>query len=116
MAEAFAKRHGINAVSAGTQPSTAIDPMVVKAMKEKGIAFSDARPKALTSTMIEDADLVVTMGCSVEKVCPAPMIAKMQKKLLDWDLEDPKGKSVQVVRQIRDEIERKVTELLGNNP
>jgi protein-tyrosine-phosphatase len=115
MAEAFAKRHGINAVSAGTQPSTAIDPMVVKAMKEKGIAFSDARPKALTSTMIEDADLVVTMGCSVEKVCPAPMIAKMQK-LLDWDLEDPKGKSVQVVRQIRDEIERKVTELVGNNP
>ena len=116
MAEAFAKRHGINAVSAGTQPSTAIDQMVVKAMKEKGIAFSDARPKALTSTMIEDADLVVTMGCSVEKVCPAPMIAKMQKKLLDWDLEDPKGKSVQVVRQIRDEIERKVTELVGNNP
>jgi len=116
MAEAFAKRHGINAMSAGTQPSTAIDPMVVKAMKEKGIAISDARPKALTSTMIEDADLVVTMGCSAEKVCPAPMIAKMQKKLLDWDLEDPKCKSVQVVRQIRDEIERKVTELAGNNP
>ncbi|MGA2461147.1 MAG: arsenate reductase ArsC [Candidatus Bathyarchaeia archaeon] len=116
MAEAFAKRHGINAVSAGTQPSTAIDQMVVIAMKEKGIAFSDARPKALTSAMIEDADLVVTMGCSVEKVCPAPMIAKMQKKILDWDLEDPKGKSVQVVRQIRDEIERKVTELVGNNP
>ena len=50
------------------------------------------------------------MGCSVEKVCPAPMIARMQKKLVDWKLEDPKGKSIEDVRKIRDEIERRVVE------
>jgi arsenate reductase len=116
MAEAFAKRQGLRAVSAGTQPSAEVDPVVVRAMKEKGIGMPDAKPKILTSAMIEDADLVVTMGCSVEKVCPAPMIATMQKKLLDWGLEDPKGKPLEVVRQIRDEIERKVAELVENNP
>jgi len=61
--------------------------------------------------MVNEADLVVTMGCSVEEVCPAPIIAKMQKKLVDWNLEDPKGKPIEKVRQIRDEIERKVAEL-----
>ena len=61
--------------------------------------------------MIDQADLVVTMGCSVEKVCPRPMLEKMNKKLVDWALEDPKGKSLPEVRRIRNEIERRVEEL-----
>jgi len=111
MAEAFANRLGIPASSAGTVPSTEVNPVVVQAMKEKDIDISSAKPKMLSPQMIEEADLVVTMGCSVEEVCPAPMIARIQKKLLDWALEDPKGKSAERVRQIRDEIEHRVTEL-----
>ena len=68
-------------------------------------------PVAFTRELAEWADLVVTMGCSVEEVCPRPMLAKMQKKLVDWDVEDPKGKTADGVRRIRDEIERRVADL-----
>lgn len=111
MAEAFAKRRGLSAMSAGTLPATTINRVVVDAMMERGIDLSVNIPKMLTINMVEDADLIVTMGCSVEEVCPAPIIAKMHKKLVDWNLEDPKGKPIERVRRIRDEIERKVAEL-----
>ena len=62
----------------------------------------------LTADMISGARLVVTMGCSVEEACPKPMLAAMQKKLVDWRLDDPKGRSIEEVRRIRDEIERRV--------
>jgi protein-tyrosine-phosphatase len=65
----------------------------------------------LTDDTIDQASLVVTMGCSVEEVCPRPMLAKMQKKLVDWDLLDPKGKPIAEVRRVRDEIEKRVREL-----
>jgi arsenate reductase len=111
MAEAFAKRRGLKAASAGTVPATTVNPTVVQAMKEKGIDISSNTPKLLTPEMIDQATLVFTMGCSVEEVCPRPMLAKMQKKLVDWNIEDPKGKTVEQVREIRDEIERKVAVL-----
>jgi len=111
MAEAFAGRYGFSSSSAGTVPSARVNPLVVQAMKEKGIDISSNKPKMLTTKMIEGASLVVTMGCSVEEVCPKPMLAQMQKKLVDWHLEDPKGKPVEEVRKIRDEIERRVMEL-----
>jgi arsenate reductase len=111
MAEAFAKRRGFSAMSAGTIPATTINRLVVDAMMERGIDLSVNIPKMLTIKMVEDADLIVTMGCSVEEVCPALIIAQMHKKLLDWNMEDPKGKPIERVRQIRDEIERKVAEL-----
>ena len=111
MAEAFARKQGLKAVSAGTLPGNHVNPVVVEAMREKDIDLSKAQPKTLTSKMIEDADVVVTMGCSVEEVCPRPMLAQMRKKLVDWHLEDPKGKPIGDVRRIRDEIERKVSEL-----
>ena len=114
MAEAFAKRRGLKAASAGTMPASAVNPTVVQAMKEKDIDVSSSKPKLLTTEMINKATLVVTMGCSVEEVCPRPMLAKMQKKLVDWDLEDPKGKPVEGVRRIRDEIERRVASLAGS--
>lgn len=112
MAEAFAKKRGLDATSAGTLPATAINPVVVEVMKERGIDISTNRPKMLTIQMVNEADLVVTMGCSVDSVCPAPMIARMQKKLLEWNLDDPKGQPIERVRQIADEIDRKVNELL----
>ena len=80
-------------------------------MDEKALGIADKKPKMLTTEMVEQADLVVTMGCSVEEVCPRPMLAKMQKKLIDWSLEDPKGKSLPEVRRIRDEMERRVEDL-----
>ena len=60
----------------------------------------------LTADMISGARLVVTMGCSVEEACPKPMLAAMQKKLIDWRLDDPKGRSIEEVRRIRDELKR----------
>ena len=90
-----------------------MNPTVVQAIKEKGIDLSSNNPKILTPEMIEKASLVVTMGCSVEEVCPRPMIAQMQKKLIDWNLEDPKGKSINKVREIRDEVENRIIELLS---
>jgi protein-tyrosine-phosphatase len=111
MAEAFAKRHGLKASSAGTMLAKSVNPIVVEAMKEKGIDISGSKPKMLTTEMINEADLVFTMGCSVESVCPRPLLAKMQKKLVDWDLEDPKGRPIEEVRRIRDEIERRVRQL-----
>lgn len=111
MAQAFAAKYGITAESAGTLPGSVVNPIVVKAMKEKGFDISKKRPKLLTQEMIENADLVITMGCSVESVCPAPLVAKMQKKLADWKLEDPKNKPVEEVRRIRDDIEKRVRSL-----
>ena len=111
MAETFAKKHGMNAQSAGTMPSTRINPTVVDVMRERGIDISFNNPKTLTPELIRDASLVVTMGCSIEEACPKPIIAQMQKKLIEWHLDDPKGRSLEEVRKIRDEIERKIMEL-----
>jgi arsenate reductase (thioredoxin) len=111
MAEAFAKKNGMNAQSAGTLPSSKIDSTVVQAMRELGVDVSKSHPKTLTPEMIKQASLVVTMGCSIEEACPKPIIAQMQKKLIEWHLEDPKGRPLEEVRKIRDEVETKVAEL-----
>ncbi len=111
MAEAFARKAGIDASSAGTMPVSEVNPLIVQVMNEVGIDISSAKPKMLTAEMIDEADLVVTMGCSVEEVCPAPMIGRMRKKMLDWSVEDPKGKPVDRVRTIRNVIDRKVAKL-----
>ncbi len=111
MAEAFAKKHGLPALSAGTIPAPKVNPLVVEVMKEEGLNLEDAVPKMLTTEMIEEATLVVTMGCSVEKVCPRPLIAEMRKKLVDWQIDNPRGKSLDDVRKVRDEIETKVDKL-----
>lgn len=77
-------------------------------MIEKGIDITKNTPKVLDVKLAEDADAIITMGCSVEGLCPAPLL----KKAIDWKLEDPKGKPIAKVIEIRDEIERKVVELL----
>ena len=112
MAEAIARAYGVKAVSAGTAPSTAVNPTVVQVMKERGFDLAFSKPKMLTREMVEEADVVVTMGCSVESVCPKPMIEQMQKKLVEWHVDDPKGKSLEDVRKIRSDIVNQVLELL----
>lgn len=112
MAEAFAREMGIEAASAGTLPAGSINPSVIKAMQEIGIDMSGYRPKLLTMEMIEHADIVVTMGCSIEGVCPAPMLRRMKKKLIEWNIEDPNGKPMEEVRRIRDDIKEKIISLV----
>lgn len=112
MAEGFANHYGkgkVVASSAGVMLADRINPVVVEAMKEKGIDISMNKPKLLTTKMAEEADKIITMGCSVEKICPAPLL----KNVVDWSLEDPKGKPIEEVRQIRDEIEKRVLKLIS---
>lgn len=96
-----------NAISAGTKPATRVDPVVIGVMREVGIEISNNLPKALTPEMAEQADKIVTMGCGAEGVCPAIFV-----ETEDWGLEDPKGKSIEKVREIRDEIRARVMDLL----
>jgi arsenate reductase (thioredoxin) len=112
MAEAFANKYGkdkVVASSAGNQPADRVNPMVVEAMKEKGIGISQNKPKLITAKMAYDVDLIVTMGCSAQGICPGPFF----KPTIDWALEDPKGKPIEKVREIRDEIEQRVKELIA---
>jgi len=112
MAEAFANHYGkgkLVASSGGVVLADRVNPVVVEAMREKGFDISENRPKLLTTKMAEDADKIITMGCSVEKICPAPLL----KNVIDWNLEDPKGKPIEKVRQIRDEIEKRVIALIS---
>lgn len=93
--------------SAGTEPGERIHPEVVEAMAELGIDLAGRTPRELTSADAEWADVVVTMGCGDK----CPYIPG--KRYLDWKLEDPKGRPLEEVRRTRDEIERRVTELIG---
>lgn len=97
------------AVSAGTNPGDAVDPTVVKVMREAGIDLSGKKPRALTLDMIDMAAKMITMGCGVDAggVCPASFI-----ETEDWGLDDPKGKPIEQVRKIRDEIKARVTKLI----
>lgn len=111
MAEAFANLYGkgkVVASSGGVMLADKVNPVVVEVMKEKGIDISLNRPKLLTTSMAEEADKIITMGCSVDQICPAPLL----KNVIDWKLEDPKGKPIEKVREIRDEIEAKVLKLI----
>jgi protein-tyrosine-phosphatase len=111
MAEAFANHYGsgrIVAKSGGTKPAERVNPIVVQAMLEKGIDISGKRPKPLEPRDLEEADMVVTMGCGAEEFCPATFL----EKVTDWGIEDPKGKTIEEVRKIRDEIERRVKALI----
>jgi len=93
--------------SAGSAPADEIDPAVVAAMEELGLDLSREFPKPLTSEAVEAADVVVTMGCG--DACPI----FPGKRYVDWELEDPQGKTVEEVRPIRDEIDRRVRALLA---
>ena len=95
------------ALSAGTTPGERVHPEVVEVMRELDIDLSDRKPQLLTRELAERADVVVTMGCGDE----CPYIPG--KRYVDWDLDDPKGRPVDEVRATRDDITRRVEELVG---
>lgn len=94
------------AVSAGTQPGERVHPQVVEAMQEVGIDLSDAVPRKLTDDLARQAQLLITMGCGDE--CPYVPGARVE----DWPVPDPKGRPLEEVRGIREEIRRRVSELV----
>ena len=94
--------------SAGSAPADEVNPAVVAAMAEIGIDISKQAPKALTDEAARAADVVVTMGCG--DACPY----YPGKRYLDWELDDPAGKTLDAVRPIRDEIDRRVRALLAD--
>jgi arsenate reductase (thioredoxin) len=93
------------AASAGTRPADRVHPEVVDAMRELDVDLADRRPRPLDRELAEQADVVVTMGCGDE----CPYIPG--KRYIDWELEDPAGLPLEQVREIRDDIERRVREL-----
>jgi arsenate reductase len=113
MAEAFFNslaKGKATALSAGTQPADNVLPTVIEVMREVGIDISANKPKSLTLEMIEKADRMITMGCGADAggLCPASFT-----ETEDWALEDPKGKATADVRKIRDEIRKRVSNLLS---
>jgi arsenate reductase (thioredoxin) len=109
MAQGFAEVFGkgmLEVYSAGSRPSTQIDPLVIEVMKEKGIDLSARRPKSLNDLPPIKMDYLVTMGC--EDTCPAVL----SERIIDWQIPDPKGKSIDEFREIRDMIGQKVSALL----
>ena len=105
MAQGFAERLGkgkIRVYSAGSRPASQIDPLVIEVMNEKGIDLSAKRPKGLNDLPSIEMDYLITMGC--EETCPAVPA----KKIVEWEIPDPKGKSLDAFRNIRDIIEERV--------
>ena len=109
MAQGFAESLGqgkLEVYSAGSRPSSQIDPLVIEVMKEKGIDLSAKRPKGLNDLPPVEMDYLVTMGC--EETCPAVLA----KKVIEWQIPDPKGKPIDEVRRIRNMLEAKVKMLV----
>ena len=110
MAAALLDHHAAGRVhvrSAGSQPADQLNPAVVEAMNEVGLDLSKEFPKPLTDDVVRAADVVITMGCG--DACPI----YPGKRYLDWQLEDPAGKGVEAVRTIRDDIDRRVQDLVA---
>ncbi|RKT82183.1 Protein-tyrosine-phosphatase [Saccharopolyspora antimicrobica] len=110
MAAALLHHHAQGRVtvrSAGSAPAGAINPAVIEVMSELGIDLSREFPKKLTTDAVEEADVVITMGCG--DACPV----FLGKRYLDWELTDPAGKPIDEVRPIRDDIDRRVRALLA---
>jgi arsenate reductase (thioredoxin) len=107
---AFARQIGgdrVTVFSAGTAPGEQLNPTVVHAMEERGIEIGAETPLKLTDEMAQRADVIVTMGCGDE--CPY----YPGKRYDDWELQDPAGQSLDVIRLIRDDIEGRVRRLLN---
>ena len=107
MAEGFFRKYapiGYEPQSAGTKPIETVNPLAITAMKEIGIDISDQQPKIISDSMIRQSSRVVNMGCMDKESCPALFV----QNVLDWGIPDPKGKSLDEVRKIRDLIEKEV--------
>jgi arsenate reductase (thioredoxin) len=111
IAEAFFNHkcapEGYQAISAGTRPVSQINPLAVQAMSEVGIDISNQKSKIITEDMIRSSAKSVNMGCIEKAECPMLFI----NNVIDWGIEDPKGKSIEKVREIRDEIDIRVRDI-----
>lgn len=113
MAAAFAEREAqertasIEILTGGTQPADSVHEEVIEVMQEIGIDLSTQTPQEVTPDDLQDCDYFITMGCSAEGVCPATWNGENR----DWGLDDPHGRNVEAVREIRDEIETRVESL-----
>jgi arsenate reductase (thioredoxin) len=112
MAEGFFNKYAPEenrAISAGTKPVAELNPLAINAMKEVGIDISHQKSKDITEEMMRNSTKIVNMGCMDKESCPTLFL----NNVIDWNIEDPKGESVDKVREIRDEIERRVKELVS---
>lgn len=113
MAEGFFKKFAparFESMSAGTRPIDSINCLAVDVMKEVGIDITTQKPKILSDDMIKKSFKVVNMGCMGKDSCPALFV----NDIVNWNIEDPKGKSIEQIRRIRDDIEKQVKELVSN--
>lgn len=109
-AKILAEHHGGDRVavrSAGSEPGDALNPAVVKELRDRGLSVEGEAPKLLTYDVVQEADWVITMGCG--ETCPV----FPGKTYEDWQLDDPKGQDVETVRRIVGEVEQRVLDLLG---
>ena len=90
MAQSFAEQHGMKSNSAGALHGSDVNYSIIEAMREKGIDISSKKPKTLTPDLINRASLIVTIGCSLKAVCPTPILAQMEKKLVGWESKIPR--------------------------
>jgi arsenate reductase len=95
-----------HAISAGTEPAACVHPKVIEAMREVGLDLAGSKPQQLTDELARGAQMLVTMGCGEQ----CPIVPGLKRD--DWPLEDPKGKPVGRVREIRDDVRARVIELL----
>ena len=110
MAEGFFRKYaprGYVTLSAGTKPSGEINPLAVEVMKELGIDISNQKSKEITEDMMRDSEKIVNMGCMDNSFCPTLFLPHV----IDLGIEDPKGKSIEKIREIRDDIDKSVRQL-----
>jgi arsenate reductase len=110
IAEGFFRKYapeGYEPLSAGTKPVSQINPLAIQVMNEIGLDISNQKSKDLTEDMMRNSDKIINMGCMDKNFCPTSFIPRV----IDWGIEDPKGKPIEQVREIRDEIERRIKEL-----
>jgi len=111
MAEAFFRKYApdkFHVLSAGTTPSSQLNPIVIQVMKEIGIDMVNQQPKTLSNSMIENSFKIINMGCMDKESCPSLFV----KDALDWNISDPKEKSIDEVREIRNNIKSEVINLI----
>jgi len=113
MAEAFFRKYAnekFNVISAGTTPSSQLNPIVIEVMSEIGIDMRQQSPKKLSNEMIENSSKTINMGCMNKESCPSLFV----NDVFDWNISDPKEKSINDVREIRDQILKNVLELIDS--
>jgi arsenate reductase len=115
MAEGFFRKYAseeYEPISAGTKHCSQVNPIVIQVMNEVGVDIKQQKPKDITEDMMRNSTKIINMGCMDKSFCPTIFIPNV----IDWEIEDPKAKSIEQIREIRDEIEQRVIHLVTNLP